>query len=147
MKKILNIVLAGFLVANAGCNKYLDKLPDNRTVIATPEQVTQLLTSAYPQKNYITFCEAMTDNAEDKKSPTTDLINMQPYKFQDVQSTDDDSPEAYFHGCYTAIAAANQALEYCSGPDSVKYTAQKGEALLCRAYAHFMLTVLFTRNY
>ncbi|BAV07875.1 SusD family protein [Filimonas lacunae] len=148
MKKISFYITMGLLVAaTTGCNRYLDKLPDNRTVIATPEQVTQLLTTAYPRANYITFCEAMTDNAEDKKSPTSDLQNMQPYKYQDVQSTFTDSPEFYFHACYTAIAAANQALEYCNGPDSLSYRAQKGEALVCRAYAHFMLTLLFAKNY
>ena len=48
------------------CNKQLDKLPDNRTVITTVDQVTQLLVAAYPHANYIPFMEPMSDNAEDK---------------------------------------------------------------------------------
>jgi len=41
----------------AGCNKQLDKLPDNRTVITNVDQVTQLLTSAYPHAVYMAFTE------------------------------------------------------------------------------------------
>src|SRR5258708_14455903 len=135
------------------CNKQLDKLPDNRTVITNVVQVTQLLVSAYPHANYIPFMEPMSDNAEDKGTapatadPESYQINSQSYRFQDVTSVRYDSPAAYWDSCYRAIATANLALTYCNGPDSASYAAQKGEALVCRAYAHFMLVCLFAKSY
>ncbi|MFY0254121.1 RagB/SusD family nutrient uptake outer membrane protein [Chitinophaga sp. 30R24] len=152
-KSLINICLIVGIVAMAGCKKYLEKLPDNRTVITTPQQVAQLLTTAYPHASYMLFCEAMSDNAEDKGNsgvgidPQTFLINIQSYKYQDVQNITQDSPIAYWDSCYAAIAVANQALLYCNGPDSANYKAQKGEALVCRAYAHFMLVTLFAKAY
>lgn len=152
-KHIIYMLVAGGVIGMAGCKKYLETLPDNRTVVTTPDQVSQLLTTAYPSINYLLFCEAMSDNAEDKgnaslpPNPNTTAVNAQSYKWTDVQFQDYDSPEGYFHACYNAIAAANQALEFSSGPDSAKYRGQRGEALVARAYAHFMLVTLFAKAY
>lgn len=151
MKRTWYPVLFG--VCLMACNKQLDKLPDNRTVITNVDQVTQLLASAYPHAVYMSFTEPMSDNAEDKGSapatadPESYQINSQSYRFQDVTSIKFDSPIAYWDSCYHAIAIANQALTYCNGPDSALYAAQKGEALVCRAYAHFMLVCLFAKPY
>jgi len=155
MKKIIaNIfLLGGVTFTMTGCNKFLSTLPDNRTVISTPDQVSQLLTSAYPHDTYMSFTEPLSDNAEEKGNSGVFVdangyqINTQSYKYQDVQSINDDSPVAYFYSCYRAIAAANQALVYCSNADSANYQGQKGEALVCRAYAHFMLVTLFANAY
>jgi hypothetical protein len=153
MKKIIQIIFLPALLIFAGCNKKLETLPDNRTVITNPEQVTQLLTSAYPHATYMPFTEPLSDNAEDKGAapatadPESYQINNQAYRFEDVTTVKFDSPIAYWDSCYKAIAIANEALKYCSGPDSAAYSAQKGEALVCRAYAHFMLVCLFAKPY
>lgn len=154
MKKTSRYILLLSAAASiAGCNKQLSKLPDNRAVITTVDQVTQLLTTAYPHGNYIPFTEPMSDNAEDKGAapasadPESYQINSQSYRFQDVTTIRYDAPVAYWDSCYRAIATANLALTYCNGPDSAKFSAQKGEALVCRAYAHFMLVCLFAKPY
>ncbi len=154
MKKIIQYVCFPALVIwLAGCNKTLNTLPDNRAVITNVDQVTHLLTSAYPHATYMAFTEPMSDNAEDKGAapatadPESYQINSQAYRFEDVTTIKFDSPVAYWDSCYTAIAIANQALLYCSGADSAMYSAQKGEALVCRAYAHFMLVTLFAKPY
>ncbi|MFT3932472.1 MAG: RagB/SusD family nutrient uptake outer membrane protein [Chitinophagaceae bacterium] len=154
MKRIVQLIfLASSVVWLGACSKTLSTLPDNRAVITTPDQVTQLLTSAYPHATYMAFTEPMSDNAEDKGSasstadPESYTINLQAYQFQDATSIKYDSPIAYWDSCYKAIAVANQALLYCNGADSAKYSAQKGEALVCRAYAHFMLVTLFAKPY
>ena len=139
----------------ASCSKYLDKEPDNRTNIKTPEQVSQLLTSAYPKATYILFTESMSDNAEDKQGGGSsidyvDRINLQSYRYEVVQESPDanDSPDYYWNACYHAIAAANQALEIINkSEDSASLSAQRGEALLCRAYNHFMLVTLWSKVY
>lgn len=151
-KPVLYILL---LLSLSGCKKYLDKEPDNRTTVRTPEQIAQLLTTAYPKANYIAFCEAMSDNAEDKLSGTSgldflDKINRESFLYQVVSVAPDDidGPDAYWSGCYKAIAAANQALEYISeAEDTAALNPHKGEALLARAYAHFMLVTLFAEVY
>jgi hypothetical protein len=148
MKKLLIYIFLASAVGISGCKKFLGQEPDNRTTITTPDQVTQLLTSAYPHGNYITFCEVMSDNAEDKGAGNTDLIDLQPYFFQDVQSTDLDSPTNYWYAAYKAISAANQALEVIDQlPNKGAYQAQQGEALVARAYSHFMLVTLFSKAY
>ncbi|WP_353721720.1 RagB/SusD family nutrient uptake outer membrane protein [Dyadobacter sp. 676] len=51
-----------------------------------------------------------------------------------------DSPDLYWAECYRAISVANEALDIISKVSNPEeYNAQKGEALLARAYAHFML--------
>ena len=135
-----------------GCNKFLDKVPDNRTELNTAEKMSKLLTSAYPNRDYITFCESMTDNATYRSSTPIytdgDGINLNPYKFEDYTSTQEGSPDEYWASCYHAIAAANEVLAAIkkSANPSV-YESQKGEALLARAYAHFMLVSLFAKTY
>ena len=55
-----------------------------------------------------------------------------------------------WQGHYAAIAAANHALvsiEELGGPTTDELKALRGEALLCRAYSHFILTNLFCLNY
>ncbi|THU39280.1 RagB/SusD family nutrient uptake outer membrane protein [Niastella caeni] len=131
-----------------GCKKFLEKNPDNRASLESPEQVAQLLGTAYPQNNYMAFTESISDNVSDKGTGGLDLTALQPYFFKDVTENEQDSPEGYWSACYAAIAVANQALEACtSASDTAKYSSQKGEALVCRAYAHFMLVTLFAKTY
>jgi starch-binding outer membrane protein, SusD/RagB family len=148
MKRLLSYTAFTLLLGITSCKKFLDKNPDNRASLNTPEQVSQLLGTAYPQANYMTFCESISDNVADKGTGAQERTNIDPFFFQDVNNKDQDSPEFYWDGCYTAIAAANQALETIrNAPDSNLYSAQKGEALVCRAYAHFMLVTFFSRPY
>lgn len=142
---ILLISTLGF----AGCKKYLEKSPDSTwTLLDTPEKVSQLLGTAYPQSNYMTFCEASSDNVEDKGTGQDDKVNRDPFYFNDVESSDDDSPESYWRACYAAIAVTNNAILACNAaPDTAAYIQQKGEALVARAYAHFMLVNFFSKLY
>ena len=148
MQRTLSYTAFILLLGASGCKKFLEKNPDNRASLESPEQVSQLLATAYPQSNYMAFTESISDNVNDKGAGGTDLTTVQPYFFKDVTDNQQDSPEAYWNACYSAIAAANQALDAClKAPDTANYTSQKGEALLCRAYAHFMLVTLFAKPY
>jgi len=155
MKKVVPYIFLLTAISLAGCKKYLDKEPDNRTEIKTPEQITQLLTTAYPKGSYLLFAESMSDNAEDKGGggagiDYTDKINRQSYRYEVVEAApeDLDGPDFYWNSCYKAIAAANQALEIIEkSPNNAALTPHRGEALLARAYAHFMLVTLFSKVY
>ena len=148
MKKLVLYGACVLLIATTGCKKYLEKDPDNRAKLTSPEKVSQLLGTAYPGANYMTFNEAISDNAADKGTGIIDNTNLDPYFFNDVRDNDQDSPEFYWYACYEAIAAANQALQSSNAaPDPNAYRAQKGEALLARAYSHLMLVSLFSKFY
>lgn len=155
MKRTAFYILIVTVLAGTGCKKYLDKEPDNRTQVNTPEQIAQLLTTAYPQGSYIPFCEAMSDNAEDKEGGGSgydflDQIVRQSFRYEVVEVSPDDidSPDFYWNACYKAIAAANQALEFIrTAEDTAALAPHKGEALVARAYAHFMLVTLFAEVY
>lgn len=142
------IVACFLLIVVSGCSDYLEQLPDQRTELNTPEKVAELLASAYPQANYITFLEAMSDNAEDKALTGSDIVNREPWFFNDVPDRNEDTPDFYWFAAYSAIAAANHALAVIdNASDQTPYSASKGEAFVARAYAHFMLVTFFSRVY
>jgi hypothetical protein len=148
MKKfILYIsILSGLSLSS--CESYLDTVPDNRTEINTPEKISELLVSAYPSANYSPFCEIMSDNVGDNVQTSSPPIYSKPYFWEDILLDDNDTPQYYWAACYSAIASANQALEAIKALGDTKNLApQKGEALVARAYAHFMLVNLFAKFY
>jgi len=114
MRNILPYTVFVTLLGVTSCGKFLEKNPDNRASLETPEQVSQLLTTAYPQGNYMAFCESISDNVSDKGTGGLDLTVVQPYFFKDVTENEQDSPEGYWNACYAAISAANQALDACN---------------------------------
>ena len=148
MKTKLLYFLFALSLINMGCKKYLEKEPDNRASLSSPAKVSQLLASAYPLGSYMAFNEAMSDNAGDKGAGTFDVTNHDPYYFENEASVDQDSPDNYWTACYNAIAAANEALVACNtAANPSDYQSQKGEALVARAYAHFMLVTLYSKPY
>jgi hypothetical protein len=146
---------------STSCEGFLDTLPDNRTQIDTEKKITQLLVSAYPQANISTIAELSSDNFVDNNAPNAQgkYFYLNSLREMDDQlfawepafaSTAQDSPSYIWENCYTAIAAANHALkaiEDLAGADTLLYRAQKGEALLCRAYGHFLLVNIFSQTY
>jgi hypothetical protein len=148
MKNNLTILFALCIILMTGCEDFLSETPDNRASLDTPEKIAELLVTAYPEGNYIPFCEAMSDNVEDNFGGRQDVTNADPYFWRDGAATWQDSPENYWNECYAAIAAANHALRAIEkSGDPSAYDAQKGEALLARAYSHFMLVSLFANMY
>ncbi|MCF2503184.1 RagB/SusD family nutrient uptake outer membrane protein [Dyadobacter sp. CY107] len=133
----------------SGCEDFLSTEPDStRATISTPAQVSQLLTTAYPQGSYVVFAESMSDNVADKGVGEDDKTNRASYLFEEVEASVDeqDSPDQYWAECYRSVSVANQALDIISkSSDPSQYTAQRGEALLARAYAHFMLVNYFSK--
>jgi hypothetical protein len=145
--------VALFLIVSS-CNDILDETPDNRTTIDSAEKISELLVGAYPDAGYVSFLEPMSDNAGDKgPSAETGIdrattLNERMFFWDDINDTDDDTPTFYWNRAYKAIAQANQALvsiEELGGGAELDYL--RGEALVCRAYAHFMLVNIFSKAY
>ena len=151
---LIVIALTGFY----SCNDFLSTAPDNRTQINTEKKISQLLVSAYPTSNYSTLAELSSDNFVDNNARLPVILSSfnkmddQIFAWEPVNTyTDEDSPSYVWERSYNAIASANaalQAIEELHRQDSsINLDAQKGEALICRAYGHFILANLFCQAY
>lgn len=135
------------------CDDYLDELPDNRTEVDTEDKVVRLLTAAYAGSSTILMSECVSDNIDDmgdRYSNYTSRFYDQLYNLQDITEQDNDGPYFVFQEYYNAIANANEALEAIErmgGATTQTLKEAKGEALLCRAYSHYMLSYLFCLPY
>jgi len=147
--KIINpLLLAIIIAAFSSCEKYLSINPDQRANLDDPEAISELLVNAYPKANYMVFLEAMSDNSVENIQVAPTLSNLQSYKWSEVEATGSDTPTSYWNQCYKAIAVANQAIKTISEVENPSvYKAQLGEALVARAYAHFMLVTLWCKTY
>ncbi len=155
---ILSFILLVVALFFSSCDGFLNTLPDNRIQLDNEKKITQLLVSAYPGANYSVLAELSSDNFVDNNAilPVTlssfERMHDEIYAWQGVaSSTEEDSPSYVWEKCYAAIAAANHALRAIaelevSNPD-LDLSAQKGEALLCRAYGHFILANIFCQAY
>lgn len=149
----VNYIISVALMAAAlsSCDDFLNTMPDNRTQIDTQEKVKELLVSAYPQSYFAVLAELTSDNTDDcgGNYQSSNLIVSKAATWQNVDlGNQNDSPYAVWQAYYSAVAAANQVLESIhdmGDPESMN--PQRGEALLCRAYAHFILTNLFCMPY
>lgn len=156
----------------ASCNDFLDKEPDDRVELSTEDQIVMLLTASYPQANYGWFCELMSDNIIDLNSvhmPIASSAAQNPihynlassgrqddeaFRFEPVKSsTQSDTPGELWSSSYITINSVNEALAAIDELSdhgrqmTAKLTAAKGEALLIRAYCHFILVNVFSQAY
>lgn len=152
--KSISLFILLVLVALTSCRKFLDEVQDNRTLIDSEDKVAKLLVNAYVDAQYGPFAESMSDNADDKGSSGVDdvfgQINRDAYLWKDYESLIDfDTPVNFWMKSYEAIAHANQALESLEklATRTERSSPLRGEALLARAYAHFMLVNLFSLRY
>ncbi|RUT68797.1 RagB/SusD family nutrient uptake outer membrane protein [Flavobacterium cupreum] len=147
--KYIKITLALLLIITlSSCDEFLSEVPDNRTQIDTPDKISELLVNAYPEASYLDFAETMSDNVADAGLNNSNIKNEQSYYWEMHDQTNVDSEGNYWDACYKAIAHANQALESIKKlGDPAGLNPQKGEALLARAYAHFMLVTFWSNRY
>lgn len=176
MKKNILYKIALFSVAlltTVSCVD-LDQQPDERVNIEDSEEnVVDLLTTAYSVANYGWICEISSDNFMDNNAPhypananadqTLVHYNLNAYdrgddelfRFDACESnTSTDSPTYVWTAMYNAIATANHALEAINkivekndGVMSETMKAAYGEAMLTRAYHHFILVNIFSQAY
>jgi tetratricopeptide (TPR) repeat protein len=151
MKNKLYILLPLLIFFSFSCNKFLDELPDNRTEANTTDKITKLLTSAYAGNLFVFATEMASDNFDDFGSTFNSIgrVQEQLFRWKDVtDNNSNESPKSVWASYYLAIAHANQALqaiEAMGNPASLN--PQRGEALMSRAYHHFILVNVFCKHY
>lgn len=135
----------------SSCDNYLDTLPDNRMEIKDADQVSKLLVSAYSQANPAYLLEMYSDNSDEIINTgwtSAGQFQQQAYDWDDITDvSENESPQQLWNSYYTATSSANQALQYIEQHPDENLSAQKGEALLCRAYNAFMLANVFCMAY
>ena len=138
----------------SSCEKYLDTMPDNRTDIDSEEKVQALLRSAYPTHWYVTVTEYLSDQLDNMAtvvSGTASQFFTDLWEWKDNTQSNNSSPRYIWSDCWGCIASANQALEAIEemgGPSVSQALAESyGEALICRAYSHFILVNTFCLHY
>ena len=149
-----NILNIGFVLSSVlcttSCSGFLDELPDNRTELNTEQSIASMLVSAYPTSTNREIGELYSDNTDENSRAYGYWQKLEEdlYNLKDTYQEGQDSPQAVWDGCYAAIASANHALEgikKMGNPSSLD--PQRGEALVCRAYAHFILATTFCKAY
>ena len=169
--KIFFIAIA--LIGLSSCKDFLEKVPDTRVYLQNLDQLQQLLVTAYTQHNIAALGELSSDNVIDTNSPSEDGMRYnyssynqydeQIYAWQDVtlDISDSDTPSGIWSACYSSIAAANAVLakldefneageiegEPISSADKTRMDAIRGEALMIRAYHHYLLAQVFCMPY
>ncbi len=162
LNKLSYIAVAVAFTGLTACDDFLDAAPDERVTIDSPEKVSLLLVDAYPGANLSGLCEFSSDNVVDNNSPDEngmrynlsyfDRQDLEAYSWEDVVSNmDTESPSYLWEAYYHSIAVANEALKAIAEMEAQgrgdEVQAQKGEALMCRAYNHFLLANLFSMHY
>ena len=154
IKLLKKVLLAIALIITATtCSDFLDEVPDNRVELDDLEKAGQLLTNAYSNASYA-FTEWMSDNVDWTRGTNLRTSHLQMYAWEDVTTGPDelDTPDFYWFQTYNAIAHANEVLAVLddlpaeSDEDKLRKDAIEAEALLTRAYGHFMLVNLFAEH-
>lgn len=149
MKNIYIIFIALFGLFASSCDDYLDETPDNRAEVDSQAKIRKLLVSAYPGGNYAMVTELASDNIDDTGSinPYSDRFTEQLANWEDLTETDNEDTQSIWEGAYNAIAHSNEALAAIEKLGDENLLPEKGEALITRAYAHFLLVNIFCQHY
>ncbi|MCL2028731.1 MAG: RagB/SusD family nutrient uptake outer membrane protein [Bacteroidales bacterium] len=147
--KIIILLIA---VCAMSCNKFLNEMPDNRAELDSEVKLEQLMRSAYPTTEWFTVAEFTSDNIDECPHwfNNSDRFFEELFFWEESRTTANESPTYIWGSNYSIIATANnvlQAIDSMGGPVTPKLRALKGEALVVRAYGHFMLVNIFGQHY
>lgn len=155
MKKSIIYLLSTLIVIPilVSCNDFLDQNPDLRTTLDSEEKIASILVSAYinGSGSYQLVAELSSDNVCDYGiTKNYNQFYQDVYEWAEDVTSNNDAPRNIWSSNYNNIANANQALsaiEELGGPKTKQLKASKGEALICRAYSHFVLANMFCMPY
>ena len=93
MKKISLVLIGSLALLFASCDKFLDTMPDNRAEIDSEEKIKSLLTSAYPDHDYVMVAEMLCDDID--KFNNTNVSGQffeQLWHWEDITESNNESP-------------------------------------------------------
>ena len=139
MKKNKIYFITLLLFSLVGCNKFLDKNPDNRVELDSADKIQKFLVSAYPNRTTALVTEFSSDNIDDigeGNRRTLPFISELVYwdkNFHEYGARD--GLRNIWSDNYSMIYHANVALEAIEnlGENTPELRASKGEALVIRA--------------
>ncbi|MEO9803111.1 MAG: RagB/SusD family nutrient uptake outer membrane protein [Reichenbachiella sp.] len=141
------------MLAFTSCDSFLEEVPDDRVSLDDLDKAAQLLTNAYSDASFA-FTDWMTDDFTYTVGTTLRPSHQQMYTWGDPTSdpTEQDTPGFFWYQTYTAISHANEVLQILDDleiddSEKARRDAIKSEALLTRAYGHFMLVNLFSEEF
>ncbi|WP_271783993.1 RagB/SusD family nutrient uptake outer membrane protein [Aquimarina algiphila] len=160
--KLKSYILILFIttIVVSSCDNYLEESPDDRLELNSVEKAAKVVADSYSQGSYA-FTDMYTDLAGSLGVPdangivansggnTIRLKDLQIYTWDDVTAINQDTPNYFWNNTYEAIAHSNEVLAVIDNleGDEKQKNAVKGEALISRAYNHFMLVNLFGLHY
>ena len=148
MKKYIGFAIIAIAMGLSSCNDFLDKLPDDRAEVNSEEKVSQFLVSAYPTHLPNFIFEISSDNVMDNGTVYTAQPNQDKmYRWENVETENNDDPRSLWNSGYESAAVANEALSAIEKMDENELRGHKAEALLCRAYAMFQTANIFCMAY
>ncbi len=139
-------------LCGSSCNDFLDEIPDNRVELNSEAKMNQLLLGSYTRNLPLVVAEFLSDNVDHKTGvllSSAQRYQDEAYAWEDIQDeSGNDSPKDVWGAAYTSIAAANQVLQSIEEQGNpVAFAALKGEALMLRAFNHFLLVNLYGLHY
>lgn len=167
MNTAYRIFLIFLISLNFGCSDFLFEEPGSQTSIneqlASKQGLLEALNGAYAaieenirgerfavypdlQGGNLTFTPTVSGN--NKGKITTPINIEQVYGFQDLALNSDF--KSFYDESYDIINQANLILEYVDAvPDATDQEKSQitAEALTMRAYAHYLLTLVYAQNY
>lgn len=162
-KYIYSVALLAAGLTVSSCSDLLDETPDNRVEITTPDKVQLLLTSAYPGGSPALLMELFSDNIVDNNAEVPGCHKSSYYEFHDeafqwkditnYSTGSDDTPYEVWERYYAGISVCNHALDAMDAIEAkkpemkAKLDPYRGEALVLRAYLHFVLANSFALQY
>lgn len=153
-KRLIRNFLVASLLFGTACNNFLDEVPDNRVALDDLDKAAQLLTGAYSISSP-SFTDWMTDNTGFIRGTTLRPNHTQAYAWEEFfdDPNEQDTPVFFWLETYNAIAQANEvlavleSLPVTTAEEEAQKSSIESEALLTRAYGHFMLVNLFSEHY
>lgn len=149
-----SLLIAATMMLGA-CNAFLDENPKSDLVeLDSPEKIQALLPSIYPTKSPTYLTELASDNIQDDgvDHPYGNQFSVGAAYWRRILNSDSyyDSPYQIWESAYNAILHANtvlRAVDKLADPQSDLAKACRGEALVGRAWAHFLLAGTFSLAY
>ena len=132
------VLLAATTLGFSSCDKFLDKLPDNRMELNNKEKIQKYLVSAYPDHNPAYLAELYSDNADEFDVTgwgSDGRFYDQAYSWSDITETQEsESPQELWNSLYTAMATANTALQTIEQQGNNSDLCPRKARLCCAAH-------------